>query len=75
MISDERLPEYKLLRFSSIGAIASALDVESMARELLKLRPCQHHWNSLKLVECGGQYQYCTLCSAKRVSASPTLPQ
>ncbi len=37
-ISNDRLPEYKLLRFSSIGAIANPEEVQAMARELLALR-------------------------------------
>lgn len=46
-------------------------EIVSMAKELLALRkiaPCQHQWNALKLVECGGRYQYCTLCGAKKVA-------
>lgn len=37
-ISNERLPEYKLLRFSSIGVIANPEEVQAMAKELLALR-------------------------------------
>lgn len=46
-------------------------DASAMAKELLALRKatsCQHQWNTLKLVECGGRYQYCTLCGANKVA-------
>ncbi len=36
-----------------------------MAKELLNLRPCEHQWATLRLVECGGAYQYCSLCGEK----------
>lgn len=62
MISDERL-EFKLKN----PDICTGDEVE-MAKELLALRPCQHHWNVLRLVEAGGRYQYCTLCGAKKVA-------
>ena len=63
MISDERLKEIASAPF---GVTVS--EVESLAMEMLKKRSCQHHWNELKLVECGGSYQYCTMCGAKKVS-------
>ena len=46
-------------------------EVVSMEKELLELRkaaPCRHNWNSLRLVEAGGRYQYWTLCGAKKVA-------
>lgn len=49
-----------------------------MARELLELRKaatCQHQWETLKLVECGGSYQYCRLCGNKKVAAATTPHQ
>lgn len=42
---------------------------QAMAKEFLALRKCQHHWNTLRLVEAGGRYQYCTLCGTKKVVA------
>ena len=36
-----------------------------MAKELLNLRGCAHQWETLRLVECGGAYQYCSLCGEK----------
>lgn len=65
MISDERL---KLIAEDDHVQCG---DASAMAKELLALRKfsiCQHHWNSLKLVECGGRYKYCTLCGAKKVA-------
>lgn len=46
-------------------------EVVDMAKEIIALRKsssCQHQWNTLKLVECGGRYQYCTLCGAKKAA-------
>jgi len=46
-------------------------EVVAMAKELLALRKgisCQHQWDTLKLVECGGRYQYCKLCGNKKVA-------
>lgn len=67
MINDERLETLANGRWLS----AKSSEIEGMARELLALRKsslCQHQWNVLKLVECGGRYQYCTLCGAKKVA-------
>lgn len=67
MISDNRLEE---LADDNTICKVSWDDRVGMAKELLELRkiaPCQHQWNALKLVECGGRYQYCTLCGAKKV--------
>lgn len=68
MISDNRLEE--LADNNTICKVSWDERVE-MAKELLALRreiSCQHQWNALKLVECGGSYQYCTLCGAKKVA-------
>lgn len=62
MISDERL-KFKLKN----PDICTGDEIE-MAKELLSLRTCQHHWNVLRLVEASGRYQYCTLCGAKKVA-------
>lgn len=65
MISDERL------KFKLKNPDICTGDEIVMAKELLALRKashCQHQWNVLKLVECGGRYQYCTLCGAKKVA-------
>lgn len=65
MISDERLA-FKLKN----PDICSGDELE-MAKELLALRKgisCQHQWDTLKLVECGGSYQYCKLCGNKKVA-------
>lgn len=65
MISDERI---KLIAEDDHVQCG---DASSMAKELMALRKaahCQHNWNTLKLVECGGRYQYCTLCGAKKVA-------
>jgi hypothetical protein len=47
----------------------SAEAVAVMAKELLSLRPCRHNWSVIRLVECGGRYQCCVLCGAKKVAA------
>lgn len=62
MISNERLHEIAAAPFG-----VTVHEVECLAKNLMERRPCQHHWNALKLVECGGRYQYCTLCGAKKV--------
>ncbi len=36
-----------------------------MAKELLKMRCCEHQWKTLRLVECGGSYRFCSLCGEK----------
>lgn len=64
MISDYRLQEV------INGDILFTYEQREVAKELLALRKaatCHHQWNTLKLVECGGRYQYCTLCGAKKV--------
>ncbi|WP_370426102.1 hypothetical protein AB9Q52_010990 [Pantoea vagans] len=74
MISNERLKE--LGDDNTICKVSWDERVE-MARELLALRKavkCQHQWETLKLVECGGSYQYCTMCGNKKVAAAPTPP-
>jgi|GEM_PF-5241842 len=67
MISDERL-----MKLSEIETcVGTTGEMMSIARELLALRkaaPCQHQWDTLKLVECGGSYQYCKLCGIKKVA-------
>lgn len=63
-ISNERLE-----MISKYDTFVSLGEAEAMAKELLALRKCQHHWNTLRLVEAGGRYQYCTLCGAKKVVA------
>lgn len=68
MISDNRLEE--LADDNTICKVSWDERV-GMAKELLALRKsssCQHQWNTLKLIECGGRYQYCTLCGAKKVA-------
>ena len=62
-ISNERL------NLAAKNGIANEETVVAMANELLALRKCQHHWNTLRLVESGGRYQYCTLCGTKKVVA------
>lgn len=62
MISDESLKQISEDDHVWCG------DAAAMAKEILSLRTCQHHWNVLRLVEAGGRYQYCTLCCAKRVA-------
>lgn len=67
-ISNQRLKE--IVDFvESFGRHPKLQECSEMAKELLKLRKCQHRWNSLRLVEAGGRYQYCTLCGTKRVKA------
>lgn len=69
MISDEDLSIISESKDFYMGA-----HLGDMARELLALRKasyCPHQWKDLKLVECGGSYQYrilCTLCGAKKVA-------
>lgn len=63
MISNERLQEIAAAPFG-----VTRQEVECLAKKILANRPCQHQWNTLKLVECGGSYQYCTLCGAKKVA-------
>lgn len=41
------------------------LDVVKMIDDAI---PCQHNWDTLRLVEAGGCYQYCTRCGVKRVT-------
>lgn len=65
-ISNERLEE--ISRCSDVTRLF-AYEQRHMARELLALRKCQHHWNTIRLAEAGGRYQYCTLCGAKKVVA------
>lgn len=70
MIRDERLEEVAGLGSESLTFPPSHSECAQMAMELLALRKasrCQHQWSDLKLVECGGRYQYCTLCGAKMV--------
>ena len=62
MISDDRLKKIAEDDHVQCG------DASAMANELLSLRSCKHNWNTLRLVEAGGQYQYCTLCGAKKVA-------
>ncbi|QHJ79586.1 MAG: hypothetical protein [Caudoviricetes sp.] len=64
MISDQRL---KKIAKGDIHE-STADDCIKMAKDLLARRPCQHHWNVLRLVEAGGRYQYCTLCGAKKLA-------
>lgn len=47
---------------------ADAEILRSMVKKYLSLRPCQHNWNAIRLTEGNGQYQYCTLCGAKKVA-------
>lgn len=78
MISDERLKEIigalctdSLHDYEQVFDSIKNGEIGDMAKELLALRKkasCQHHWNTLKLTECSGRYQYCTLCGAKKVA-------
>lgn len=71
MISDERLLGVAGLGSESLTFPPSHYECAEMAKELLSLRKaaiCQHQWNGLKLVECGGRYQYCTLCGVKKAA-------
>jgi len=47
---------------------ADAEILRGMVKELSSLQPCQHHWNTLRLTEGSGRYQYCTLCGEKKVA-------
>lgn len=47
---------------------ADAEILRETVKKYLSLLPCQHNWNVLRLVEGNGQYQYCTLCGAKKVA-------
>lgn len=74
-MSDKKYPSNLYLESVTTSVdFANHVSVEAvivMAKELLALRKatsCQHQWNNLKLVECGGRYQYCTLCGAKKVA-------
>lgn len=40
----------------------------AVCRALNERMSCSHNWNSLRLVEAGGRYQYCTLCGVERVA-------
>lgn len=42
---------------------------KDLENKLAQLIGCKHNWNSLRLVESGGIYQYCTLCGVKRVAS------
>lgn len=69
-VSDERLKELEV-EDDLYNYPPTQQELNGMAKELLALRkvaPCPHQWNALKLVECGGRYQYCTLCGAKKVA-------
>ncbi|MBN1088081.1 hypothetical protein [Pantoea sp. 1B4] len=74
-MSDKKYPSNLYLESVTTSVdFASHVSVEAvvvMAKELLALRkatPCQHQWDTLKLVECGGSYQYCKLCGIKKVA-------
>ena len=71
-MSDKKYPSNLYLESVTTSVdFASHVSVEAvivMAKELLALRPCQHQWNNLKLVESGGSYQYCTICGAKKAA-------
>lgn len=47
---------------------ADAEILRGMVKKYLSLRPCRHNWNAIRLAEGNGQYQYCTLCGAKKVA-------
>lgn len=73
-MSDKKYPSDLYLESAATNIdFAKQVSVEAvvvMAKELLTLRKslsCQHQWESIKLSECGGRYQYCTLCGAKKV--------
>lgn len=74
-MSDKKYPSNLYLESVTTSVdFASHVSVEAvivMAKELLGLRKgisCQHQWNNLKLVECGGSYQYCKVCGNKKVA-------
>ncbi|MFL6615953.1 MAG: hypothetical protein ACJ8LD_19840 [Pantoea agglomerans] len=73
-ISGQGTPEMVEFRVvanpDNILAIAAAFrDLEQEIMALRKGISCQHQWDTLKLVECGGSYQYCKLCGIKKVAA------
>lgn len=79
-MSDKQYPSNLYLESAANNIdFAKQVSVEAvvvMAKELLALRkvsnPCQHKWDTLRLVEANGGYQYCTLCGNKKVAAAPT---
>lgn len=66
MISDGELQQ--MIREAEEQGYSTILAALNELLALRKAATCQHHWNIIKLVECGGQYQYCTLCGAKKVA-------